>query len=421
MSQGANESKGCVLAVALLMLSLSIGLADSNFENDQFSGADTYQILSGSGSVAAQLDEDEELSEEKAHFLTPRLDSWFDWKNELQEKSGLQFGIAYTSLSQGASDTLAEAPDSASGGLMRISVDWELINRDSEHSGSLVVGIDHRHSYGEIAPSRLGASIGYLGNTGSRFSDVGWLMGDLYWRQWFNNGDSALIIGRFAPIEFFDTLGYSNPWTTFQNHSILHNSTIVQPDWSTGIAAEHRITEQLYMRGAISDANGSESGTTFFHDLGELYYAGEVGWSPSSNERGSKKIHLSAWHSEKRNSINLGSSTGIAFGANWTWKSHEPFFRASFSNGKAPVYNRSVTVGSNYTIPHRTDAIGVAANWGVPSNKSLDDQWTGELFYRTQLTKNLAITPSLQLLIDPALNPEEDIVAVGGLRARITF
>jgi porin len=38
-----------------------------------------------------------------------------------------------------------------------------------------------------------------------------------------------------------------------------------------------------------------------------------------------------------------------------------------------------------------------------------------------QLTQELAITPDIQLLIDPALNPDEDSIWVFGLRARLAL
>jgi porin len=44
-----------------------------------------------------------------------------------------------------------------------------------------------------------------------------------------------------------------------------------------------------------------------------------------------------------------------------------------------------------------------------------------EVYYRLQVTREFAITPDVQLLIDPALNPEEDTIWVFGLRARLGF
>jgi len=41
-----------------------------------------------------------------------------------------------------------------------------------------------------------------------------------------------------------------------------------------------------------------------------------------------------------------------------------------------------------------------------------------ELFYRQQFSPNFAVTPDIQFLVDPALNPEEDPLWVFGVRAR---
>jgi porin len=61
--------------------------------------------------------------------------------------------------------------------------------------------------------------------------------------------------------------------------------------------------------------------------------------------------------------------------------------------------------------------IGVGFNWGKPNPISFadaDDQYTTELFWRYQLTRELALTPSIQYIKDPALNPtESDLWAFG--------
>ena len=64
-------------------------------------------------------------------------------------------------------------------------------------------------------------------------------------------------------------------------------------------------------------------------------------------------------------------------------------------------------------------------NWSRPSESTFgpgrDDQYTAEIYYRVQLLKVLTITPDVQLLINPARNPEEDRLWVFGLRARMSF
>ena len=49
------------------------------------------------------------------------------------------------------------------------------------------------------------------------------------------------------------------------------------------------------------------------------------------------------------------------------------------------------------------------------------DQYTIEVFYRWQLGENLALTPDLQFILDPALNPNDDFLFIFGLRLRLAF
>ena len=74
-------------------------------------------------------------------------------------------------------------------------------------------------------------------------------------------------------------------------------------------------------------------------------------------------------------------------------------------------------------VPMR-GVIGVGFNWGKPNQTSFegaDDQYTSELFWRYQLTKEVAITPSIQYIKNPALNLEEDRLWVYGLRLRLVI
>jgi porin len=96
------------------------------------------------------------------------------------------------------------------------------------------------------------------------------------------------------------------------------------------------------------------------------------------------------------------------------------FFRAGWSDGGVPLANRTGTIGVMYRFFKR-DLLGIGFNWSEPSNDDLRDQYSTEVFYRFQFAQNLALTPSLQWLVDPALNPEEDQIFVWGMRMRLTL
>ena len=68
------------------------------------------------------------------------------------------------------------------------------------------------------------------------------------------------------------------------------------------------------------------------------------------------------------------------------------------------------------------NVLGFAGHWGKPNEDTygtdLEDQYAGEIYFRWKIGKHFEVTPNLQLLIDPALNPEENTIWVFGLRAK---
>ena len=97
-----------------------------------------------------------------------------------------------------------------------------------------------------------------------------------------------------------------------------------------------------------------------------------------------------------------------------------PFVRGGWSDGDAALMSRSLSTGVGYLARNR-DLVGLGLSWERPGANTLDDQYTAELFYRLQLSKNFALTPDMQVIADPALNPNEDVIYLFGLRARLTL
>jgi porin len=103
------------------------------------------------------------------------------------------------------------------------------------------------------------------------------------------------------------------------------------------------------------------------------------------------------------------------------------FLRAGYAEDGGSLLEKSISAGLGYqpASERYENLLGIAVNWGEPNEgtfgSGLDDQWTMEMFYRIQVTKEIVITPDVQLLIDPALNPDKDMILVMGLRARIAF
>lgn len=382
--------------------------------------------FSGPTSVQSQLDEDDILKDPVFRF--PQIDdafsSWNATKKRFNEEKDIQFGIDYNTLSQGVSDTVGDE-DSSALGILRLYGIFGLLRSNESDWGRLVIKVDHRHTlFSDIAPGALAGEAGYIGVTGTLFSDTdGLTLVDLNYQQSFNDGRSGLVFGRFDPNDYMDVLGYANPWSTFSNLASLLNPSIALPDAMLGIGGGHRLTDQWYVKGSINDANGVVTETKAFQDGAEFFKWAEVGWTPASDQHYLTNVHVVGWHVDERENAGIPSAHGFTIGANKTsadgrWMG---FARAGWSDGIAPIYNETYTVGFMRKFRRNADLLGVAINWGDPPDSTLDSQKTGEFFYRLQFAQNLAITPSVQLLKDPALNAEDDTVWVWSLRFRLTM
>jgi len=375
-------------------------------------------------SPAGEIDEAD--AEVDPAFRFPKIDAafepWTEWKRRQNTDHGFQMSAHYSTLYQQASDVTGDY-DKASAGVLRATAVWTLKGRGTPNFGRLNVMLDHRHAYRSVAPASLAGQFGYIGQTGIFYSDIGFAVINLNWQQAFKDGDAGLIVGRYDPNDYQNVLGYVNPWTIFSNLAINLDTSIALPDSSWGIGAGTYITDQIYVLGGINDANGVGSDNLeFFEGGAEFYKYMHVGWTPTKDERYFKNIHVMAWHVDEREDAGVESAHGITFAANWTFDDRwMPFARLGFSKGSAPIYNRSLTLGMIYEFLYRSDLVGLAFNHGSPPDDNLSDQTTIETFWRFQFSQGLAITPSVQLILDPALNSVDDKVWVWGLRARLAF
>lgn len=109
-----------------------------------------------------------------------------------------------------------------------------------------------------------------------------------------------------------------------------------------------------------------------------------------------------------------------SFGDRWA-----PFFRAGYADGGGSLLQKTISAGFGYHLQDDISLVGFGFNWGQPNvdtfGPGLSDQYVLELFTRLQVTQNLQVTPDIQLIINPALNPTESEVWVFGLRARATL
>lgn len=351
-----------------------------------------------------------------------------DWRDGVAERTGLNLSLDYTALYVGVSDSPGE--EEAGSGMVRFFGFWDLVGRGGGNKGSLNWKVENRHRYTDIPASALGFESGYAGLHGAPFSDQGNRMTTLYWKQYFGDGKGVAVTGFLDVTDYVDVYLLASPWLGFVNFAFSTGSGAMDlpNDATLGAAAGGMISEHVYLQAGIADANADPTdpfaGFDSVYDDSDFFKWVEIGLTPAQEKAYVDNLHLTAWHIDER--VN---GTPDGWGLNLSWQqwiddTYLPFFRYGYTEDSGSLMEQSAAMGVGIQPVPQRGVIGAGFHWGQPNPVSFegaDDQYTYEVFWRYQLTRELAVTPSIQYLQDPALNPDEDNQWVLGLRARVAL
>ena len=397
-------------------------------ENRSFKGPDAAENRIASDSA-----------EKNTPFQWEAMTPYYDWKDQLYEKYGYNYGIAYIPATAKASESLKTMDDHASSAVLRLSGIWELFGRGTDTTGTLSYMVEHRHHYTDEALNTFHlVNLGNVGVSSVPFDDDGWHLTHFMWDQSWKNGRFEIYAGFIDVTDFVDVYPLTSFWTDVSNYVFsVGVATIDLPDDAAlGLAAGAWLTNTTYVIGSIEDRNSDPNDPldgfdTFVNDH-EYFKSIEIGWTSSAWEAYYlDNLHLTLWHVDERSDQNLEDGWGAVLsfthtlGEKWLM-----FVRGGYVEDAGSLLEKSVSVGGGYT-PGGMEALGLGSqlgfgvNWGRPNTtvfgNTLEDQYAVEAYFRWQITRALAITPDVQLLIKPALNPKDDRIWVYGLRARIAI
>jgi porin len=392
-------------------------------------GVALAENFGGPNAVGNVIEDD---ARSKPATITKRVtQGWFDWKKKVQEDHGFSIGIDYTAVGLSSSEKGGSDEDNTGSGMVRIFGSWDLVGRGTKNTGALVYKLEHRHSYTDLSVKDFGFDQGYVGLIEPPFSDQGTRWTNLYWRQRLNEGRATIVAGMLDVTDFVDVYALSSPWTGFMNFAFSTGSAsmFVPNDAAFGLAGGAMLNNNMFLIGSL--ANAYTDSTDPFDTVGEFFSENEyfssieLGWTRSQGRIYQDNMHVTLWHVDESLPAETPGGWGVAFNYSRSLNDDKlmPFVRGGYADEGGTLLQKSLSVGLGYNI--NGDQLGVAANWGQPNEDSfgpgLDNQAVFEAFYRWQLTEQIAITPDIQYLIDPALNPEHDSLWVFGLRARLAL
>ncbi len=262
-------------------------------------------------------------------------------------------------------------------------------------------------------------------------ADTPWRVQHLEWQQHFCDGNWVWYAGFFDTTDFVDVYALGSPWESFTNLTMSSGSAMINlPSGALGaVLGGFLIPERVYVVGMISDINGDPTQISFdsFFNQSEYITTLELGITSSKEKLFLDNAHVTFWHVDPRQQAGTAEQWGVTTNFSKVVKENWlPFVRGGWSTpGGGSLLQTSVTAGIGYQRDPSKNVSAIAVNWGQPNEDSfgpgLNSQWTVEGFQLLQMTKRLQVTPSVQLIGDPALNPETDFLALFGLRLRLVY
>jgi len=392
------------------------------------SGFDEMTSLAGPDGVTEQLIQGDRVKRSIFEW-GEWADPWFDWKAKVKEENGLALGFFVSVLGQKASDSTTD-DDNALGGIYRFNGSWTRQN-SGKNLGRFEWRVEARSRIGNNqSPQTLGSAIGAdVLNSGFAYSDrFKTDLAVLSWAQTFRDSTAGFAAGRLAFDVYLDAMPFQSFSRGFLNRSFLLNPTIATTGiGALGAAGRMFVSKQVWLGAQVYDGN-AVSGEFDWDTIQESEYlkAVEVGWTPSIDVFKTTKVQFTYWDKDERKLAGVADGSGWAVSASWQVNERFlPFVRFGDSDGGAGVAaETALSGGFEYKLkPDQAWTLGIG--WAEPSEKTngakLDDEYVIETSLNLQLGKNFSLLPDLQLVIDPANNPDKSRVWVGGLRAILTF
>jgi hypothetical protein len=422
-------------ALATVMLLVLAGTASAQSappaaSTGTMAGYAQTPTLEGPDGVSAQLAEDDAVTGGAIESQSLRRlgAPWFAFKKRLNDQYGLQLSFSFQSLYQNANETLTGISDAAAV-RGQIQGSWTFLGRGTENTSRLTFSLQNRNAVnGQIPPTQLAGQFGSVVNTGTGFNDAGFIVNEVAWRQALFDGRLKFITGVMSAISWYNTTALSSSLRGFQNTGMQSSLSKPAPGRGLGFGLGVQFSPHFVMVAGVHDANSTATENPFDTIKQHEYYkAVEFRYLPSSPDRWKwDTVKLQLWHQDALAEKGIPESSGAAVQASYLINDRfYPFTYGGWSDGKASIFKQDLVAGLGIAVDTRNrpadDAFAFAVGWGNPSIDGLQDQYTAEVFYRLQLLRSLAITPSLQVVHNPAANFEDDTVFLLGLRTRIQF
>jgi hypothetical protein len=365
--------------------------------------------------------------EARIEFLRDEYASWLKFKADLQEATGFEAAMDVSFLQQWG---FADGGSPALQIYLSPSINWELFKSTTWGSGSVQLAYNAIPDYptrqdAANIQSRLG-----LVTAINDFASRTFQFPQLTYTHTSPGNALSVGIGQY-PFYNFDGNEYlGNQQRNFNNLIFAQNGAATYPLAGWGAFAQWNATTTLQFAVGVQSASnlsGQTLSTRGFGDDGYAWFA-YAQWTPKFAALGSAQYSLS-WFDTPDVPAQAASrvwSVNAVQNLNDNWAI---FGRANRAIGYATTIRGSWALGAARNNPlgrSNTDQIGVAVGLSEvaapPANPAgARNEKIAEAYWNWTVFGGLMITPSAQLIVDPALDPARNHAWALSLRTTLLF
>lgn len=307
------------------------------------------------------------------------------------------------------------------------SLDWTLLKSKALGEGSLqLLAIAARYPSVQNA-NQLSNTLGLI-TAINDYPDDQTIFAQLSYTQALPGNSVLLTLGQFPFFNFDSNQYLFNQQINFNSTIFSQNGSATYANAGLGAYGQFNLSADLQLAGGLQDARNWAAGTLSGQGFGQGGFAwfGYGQWTPKIQGWGSAQVSLLYYQvpTIPSQSASRGWSVNAVQNLNAHWAL---FARANQADGALTPIRGSYAFGAAWTNPlgrSATDQIGLAIGRSLasppPANPAgARDETVLEAYWSWTFLGGLLLTPSVQVVLDPALEPERSSAWALTLRATL--
>jgi len=340
-------------------------------------------------------------------------------KRELSDRYGFTWALENTTIYQAASGGVD--PNDALVNTLGFFSTWRIFrDPNGKDFGGVGFQAETRGDPLDGHFTDLRDSLGTIWSPNDSTSNDYAKINQLWWGQRLAGGRLGVIAGKIDPGAHINQNRFAGSGNTqYFGQPFATNPARSFPDNGLGLMLRAEPADWLYVHFTLSDSDAVSTYSPFKTINGHWLYAGEVGYRPTVPNLGPGVYRLMVYQRD----LESADEFGWSLSADQNLSDHYGvFLRYGGNDGGINAIRHLVSAGLSFLQPfgRANDQAGLAASYTHPTDNDLRDEYSGETYYRLQLTEGIELSGSAQVVVDPSAG-NQDVVGVWGLRLRILY